>query len=1164
ESAFGATPGSSHLRLSTTSKAAVIFFFYVPLPQGILPPIDLRKVEREIVNLSLTWKDSLREAISAEETLSNRAGIWEKYCDAFPDEYQAAHAIHDCARDIAVMETLSAEHPLEVAVFSRSDSANGFFDLVVYQLNNEIMLSQALPILENAGLYVLNEKSTRIQPMKGAPIYIHRFVSRPRENIYLDMEAFYKFLSPGLVEVFLGRSENDALNALLLNSNLDIRAVSLLRAYCAYLWQISKFASRSVIANTLAWTPSVASQLWNLFEIKFNPNFGDTLESRQRRFTAASKHFLDSLKDVPDITRDRILRILLNLLNATVRTNFYSSNGTIALKIKSGEVEILPEPVPYFEVFVKALEFEGIHLRTGPVARGGIRWSDRREDYRNEILGLVKTQKIKNALIVPTGAKGGFVVYDSKDDPSELRHHVEHCYKGFIRALLSLTDNRIKDAIISPPEMVIYDQPDPYFVVAADKGTATFSDTANKIATKEFNFWLGDAFASGGSNGYDHKLYGITARGTWESVKRHFHDFGIDYINNSFSVVGIGDMSGDVFGNGLLQSDKIRLLAAFNHRHIFIDPNPNPEKSFKDRKTLFETPGSSWSDYPSAKISKGGGVFERGAKEIRLSAEARAALGISDDAPEVFNGDQLVSAILRAPCDLLWNGGIGTYIKSREEAHASVNDGANDVVRIDAQDVRARVIGEGGNLGVTQLARIFLAKNGIGINLDAVDNSGGVDLSDHEVNYKILLSSLINDGKISLDERNELLREMAVEACDMVLDDNKSQALLLTLGSVRSSRRGGYFKSLLRFLARKGYVNRSLENLPDDEELGRRANRRIGLTRPELGIVASAVKMWLKETLLHSELCSHPILSRYLVSYFPKKLRARNEQEILSHPLAKEIIATQVVNRLVDTMGVTFVHRTTLNYSVSPVSVIKHYLAAETILGIPDVRVDLKKLDNPFHNKEFLGYFQLINKALYQACSWMLTSHGEEFPLESLVNFYQSSFNKVISESPAVIGGDFDDNFNKRITNMGNSTLNEDSVRKLSLYADILPVFGMIWGEQISGKALSQVAQAHSLVLDYTMMNRILRDEEEIEAVNQWERELLFRSMGSIRQDVFLIATQILSLDEISEDRVKDELKDRPGIKRLRHFVRENRDEVPPVAAVAVIAQQLHTCVGAE
>ena len=675
----------------------------------------------------------------------------------------------------------------------------------------------------------------------------------------MNFEIVHSALLPGLKAIFSKTAEDDELNRLLLNPGLNCRSISVLRLLSRYLWQIKAVTSEQTITDALIYNPILAQQLAHAFKTKFDPKLfsGCTVcGGRKEAFSAVKQEFEAQLKQVSLLIHDRALRALFNVIEAAVRTNFYQSESgyRVAVKIDCHVVAKMPAPRPRYEIFVCAPEFEGVHLRGGKVARGGLRWSDRNDDFRREILGLMKTQMVKNSIIIPVGAKGGFIL-KAAEQGSALHESVRACYRSFIRSLLEITDNRVEDHIVHPENTVLHDEDDPYLVVAADRGTATFSDLANQIAIDEFNFWLGDAFASGGSAGYDHKKYGITARGAWEAVCRHFREIGIDPDSREFTVVGIGDMSGDVFGNGLLLSKNAKLIAAFDHRHIFLDPSPDPAISYNERKRLFELPRSSWQDYDPSLISEGGGVFGRDQKEIILSGAAQDALGISK---LQVSCEELIRIILKAPCDLLWNGGIGTYVKAFEEDQLSVGDRHNDDCRVDARELRVRVVGEGGNLGLTQKGRIEYSRIGGRVNTDAVDNSGGVGLSDLEVNLKILFREPIEQGRLTLERRNELLLMCANDACEKILARNRSQSLVLSLAVRRSREHLGYYRGLCNALEQEGLLDRKKEFLPDDETLEKRVRLKAGFTRPELAVLISYTKMSLYNTIIKSDIPEDP------------------------------------------------------------------------------------------------------------------------------------------------------------------------------------------------------------------------------------------------------------------------------------------------------------------
>lgn len=1053
------------------------------------------------------------------------------------------------------MQQQNSDH-LKVQI-SPLENEHGKFKLSIYNKLNQIALSKALPILENAGLFVFSESTSQIKTPNQEDYFLHDFIVNFKFEHKISQTNFDQFLCTGLIEILNDQAENDILNSLLLTADLNVRAITLIRTYTSYLWQVNKFASRSVIMHALASVPNAAKHLWKMFEIKFNPEIGLTIEQRKTQFACELKDFRENLRKVTDITNDRILRSIANILEHTVRTNFYTKAPAIAIKVLPQNIETMPKPRPMFEIFVRSQTIEGIHLRSGVVARGGIRWSDRSEDYRSEVLGLMKTQRVKNVIIVPTGAKGGFIVRRPSDNPEQFKTQGVECYKDYVRSLLSITDNRVNGDIVKPQGVICYDANDPYIVVAADKGTASFSDTANKIAVEEFNFWLGDAFASGGSNGYDHKLYAITANGAWECVMRHFKDAGIDAEKQAFSVVGIGDMSGDVFGNGLLYSSNIKLLAAFNHKHIFIDPTPETESSFKERKRLFTTAGSQWSDYNNALISKGGAIFNRSSKEITLSPEARKALNISSDVPEILSGEQVINHILKADVDLLWNGGIGTYFKSSSETHADCSDSANDAVRIDASELRAKIIGEGGNLGFTQKARVEYALNGGRINTDAIDNSGGVDLSDHEVNTKILFRDICKSRNIPIEKRNQILKEISQNICQDVLAHNHSHALMLSLSSARSIKRIEYFKSLIRDLAKLGYLDRNLESIPDDEEIDNRAANKQGLTRPEIAVITANVKMWLKDSLLKGEFLNDPILRSFLHSYFPAALHKDYLVEINRHPLAREIIATQLVGYLVDKMGPTFVHRMCIIHAVQPVTVFKCFIAATMVLESAKVRNCIQKYDTIENYKIFLGYWQDLNRTLQNATSWLIKYHGNELTLQQIVDFYAERYRNIVDNVEEIILGESAEKY--KINLQKNSKLNipERVAGSLACFPEVLTILGMLWSAKKVAQDPAKVASVYFQLIEQLKLNKIFDKEDHIEMHNKWEAQILISSMDEIRYSVAILTSRLLEQGISKKAEIIKYINESSQAEAMKTRIDEIGNIVPPVAAIALIARDL-------
>ncbi|MBY0377894.1 MAG: NAD-glutamate dehydrogenase, partial [Gammaproteobacteria bacterium] len=752
----------------------------------------------------------------------------------------------------------------------------------LYHLNTPIPLSDALPILENMGLRVLTEQPYGIHITKEHIVWINDFAMTTHSAHEVHIDEVKDLFQETFEKVWFNEAENDGFNRLALLANLSWREISMLRAYAKYLKQINFTFTQAYIEEIFSKYPGIARELVTLFKLRFDPN---RQGGSQEVITALDERIDTLLSEVDSLDEDKILRRFREIIMATLRTNFFLKDDKgqykeyISFKLDAMNISDMPLPRPLFEIFIYAPRFEGVHLRSGKVARGGLRWSDRREDFRTEILGLMKAQRVKNSVIVPTGAKGGFVLKQLPKNASRemIQEEGITCYKKYIRALLDLTDNRVEGEIVTPKDLIHYDEVDPYLVVAADKGTATFSDYANEVALQT-NFWLGDAFASGGKTRYDHKKMGITARGAWESVKRHFREMGCNIQTTPFTVIGIGDMAGDVFGNGMLLSQQIQLVGAFNHAHIFLDPNPDAALSFNERKRLFELPRSTWADYNPDLISAGGGVFSRNVKSIKLSPEIKKLLGIDKD---MLEPNQLIHAMLKAEVDLLWNGGIGTYIKASTESHAEVGDKANDALRVNGCDLRAKVVGEGGNLGATQRGRIEYALAGGRIVTDFIDNSAGVDCSDHEVNIKILLNQVVANGDMTEKQRNELLASMTDEVGKLVLRNNYTQTQAISLARGQTKYSLDLFIQVMEDLERVGLLDRALEFLPTDKELQERKGADKGLTSPELAVLLAYFKIFLKEELLKSSTPEDPYVSKFVKFEFPATLHERFYDEII-------------------------------------------------------------------------------------------------------------------------------------------------------------------------------------------------------------------------------------------------------------------------------------------
>jgi glutamate dehydrogenase len=934
--AFRAT-GEDYQALVSESVLARLHIVLRTVP-GFVSDVDVDALEAEVAAATRSWSDELRDVLVAQHGEETGRALHRVYGDAFAPAYIAETKPAAAIPDIDCLQRLPARPELGIRL-TRSDAA---VVLTILGAGDPIVLSDMMPRLQNMGVQVVEERPYTVTPRGRAPAWIERFVltaTAPGASLALDGPAETCF-QDALAAVVLGSAENDSFNGLVLAAGLAWREVSVLRAYSRYLRQAGTPFSQDYIAAALTAHPDLARGLVGLFRARFHPQQARIDVSEQDRQVAELTTALDA---VTSLDNDRILRALLRLVLATDRTNAYNDKpGTpIAFKLDPTGVPELPKPLPMFEIFVTSPRVEGVHLRSGRVARGGIRWSDRREDFRTEILGLMKAQTVKNAVIVPVGAKGGFVVKVPPADRDALAAEVVACYRAFISALLELTDNLVDGGTVPPAGIVRYDTDDAYLVVAADKGTATFSDIANEIAL-EHHFWLGDAFASGGSVGFDHKAMAITARGAWESVKVHFRALGIDVSATPSTAVGIGDMSGDVFGNGMLQSRRLRLVAAFDHRHVFLDPDPDPDTSYAERERLFHLPRSSWDDYDRAVLAAGGGIYPRTLKAVPISDAMRAVLQIT---ASTLTPAELISAILRAPVDLLWNGGIGTYVKGTMETNFEVGDKSNDGVRVDASELRCRVVGEGGNLGFTQRARVEFALAGGRINTDAIDNSAGVDTSDHEVNIKILLDGIVRSGTLTLAARNALLDEMTDEVAALVLADNIAQNQTLTIARFQAHKMAGVHQRLMDALAARGRLDRDLEFLPDDAVLAARTHTGGGLTVPELAVLLAYSKISLEEDLRDTSLLDDADVQSEIAEYFPIPLRRRYASEMARHPLRREIISMRLVNLMVNRAGSTFAFRIAEETGAPADDVVRAHLVAARIFEEPALHREIDALD---------------------------------------------------------------------------------------------------------------------------------------------------------------------------------------------------------------------------
>jgi glutamate dehydrogenase len=974
--------------------------FIIGQSGGVSPKVERATLESEVRAIVRTWTDGLSQALALVNPPAKARDLFNRYAQAFSAGFQEAYAPAIGAGDIRVIEALTEQRPLGVDFHHRLEEEQKAVGLKVWSYAHPLPLSERVPVLENMGFRVVDERTYRISPAgEGAPeIWFHDMLMERSDGGMIDLDAGKARLEAAFLMVMRGAAENDGYNALSLAGGLGWRDVALIRTLSRFLRQIRVPYSQDYMWATLVKHAVIAGEVVELFHARFDPR-PEAAQDRGGKQNAIAACVEEELQKVASLDEDRILRHFVNAVQSAIRTNFYQTDkqgqtkALIAVKFESGKLTDLPLPRPLYEIFVYSPRVEGVHMRFGKVARGGIRWSDRPQDFRTEILGLVKAQQVKNAVIVPVGAKGGFV---PKLMPKGAARDVVQAegiatYKLFMSTMLDITDNYAPDGTIIPPDCVVrHEGDDPYLVVAADKGTATFSDIANAISI-EHDYWLGDAFASGGSAGYDHKVMGITARGAWESVKRHFREMDIDIGVTPFSAVGVGDMSGDVFGNGMLREDTTRLLAAFDHRDIFIDPDPDPKASFAERKRMFALPRSSWQDYDKTLISKGGGIYPRASKEIRLSPEAQKLFGV----PEALTPQDLMKAILKGKVDLLFFGGIGTYIRASNESDDAAGDRANDAIRITGAQVGAKVIGEGANLGMTQRGRIEAAFSGVRLNTDAIDNSAGVNTSDVEVNIKIALSAPVRSGALTLEARNTFLAEMTDEVARLVLRNNYQQTLALSLAQRRGLEDLGFQQRLMQLLEKRGHLDRAVEYLPDEIALAERRKRNLPLTRPELAVLLAYAKLTLYGDLLDTAVPDDPFLGRELNRYFPKEMSERYPDALHAHRLRREIIATQLTNSMINRGGATLIVRIADQTGAAPAAIAAAFAAVRNSFDMVELNSEIDALDNRLPGKTQLDLYAAVQDLLLDRLVWFLRNVDLKQGLEKIVAHYRDGIAQV-------------------------------------------------------------------------------------------------------------------------------------------------------------------------
>ncbi|GGK64543.1 NAD-glutamate dehydrogenase [Sphaerisporangium melleum] len=1093
--------------------------------------VNAPELEARIAATTRTWEDDLQDAIAElpDERRAELPGedrtLVAAYAEAFPEAYKEDFDPRAAVEDLYRLQRLAGRPgEVDMELYRPQDRAQCEWRFKLFRIGAPVSLSDVLPLLSRMGVEVVDERPYHIRWQDGQAAWIYDFGLRCPPGVTIDDERFIKLFQDAAGALWRGEIESDGFNGLVVAAGLTWEQALVLRVYAKYLRQAGTAFSQRYIEKVLLGNIRLAKLLVRLFEARLDPRLSQ--ESREDIADALDEEIIAALDEVASLDEDRILRAYLEMISATLRTNFFQRDKGhrkpyVSVKFDPQAIGVLPLPRPKYEIFVYSPRVEGVHLRFGKVARGGLRWSDRMEDFRTEVLGLVKAQMVKNTVIVPTGSKGGFVV---KRPPAgggrdELMAEGVACYRQFISGLLDITDNLVDGKVVPPHAVVRHDGDDTYLVVAADKGTATFSDIANGVA-KEYDFWLGDAFASGGSVGYDHKAMGITARGAWESVAYHFRSMGVDVQTTDFTVAGVGDMSGDVFGNGMLLSEHIRLVAAFDHRHIFVDPAPDAARGFAERSRLFRLPRSSWADYDPAAISAGGGVWPRTAKSVPVSPQTRAALGIPEGV-SALPPNELISAILRAPVDLLWNGGIGTYVKSSAESHADAGDKANDALRVNASDLRCKVIGEGGNLGLTQLARIEFALGGGYVNTDFIDNSAGVDTSDHEVNIKILLDGLVRDGELSEGERDQLFLDMTDEVAGLVLRDNKAQNIVLAAARAQAPEMLHIHARYLRRLERDGLVNRELEALPSDKTLAERRQAHLGFTAPEFSVLLAYTKLVADHELLASDLPDDPYLTSWLVSYFPSALRERFRQAMDSHPLRREIITTCVVNDLVNAGGTTFMFRFGEETGASTPDIARAYLVSREVFGLPGFWRAVEELDNKVDTATQLAMLLEGRKLAERGARWLLGNRRPPLDLAGAARFFVEGAEGLLPHLPKLLAGPDLAAFEERRDGFLARGVPADLAERAAVMVPAYSTFDLVEIASRTGRPVHDVAEVYFDLADRLQLARLRERVIALPRDNRWNsmaraalRDDLYAAHATLTRDVLVHSEPGLAPEE--------------------------------------------------
>ena len=1072
---------------STLARAQLVF----KVDDDADVQLDIPAIESAIRDIVNNWDSHLQQALIDQHGEAAGLSLYSRYAPGFSQAYKESYDARTGMSDIAMLETVKGPDDIAMNLYRPIGADETALRFKILYPEAPLELSRVIPMLEHLGLRVLEEHPYKIRSPEGGVVWLHDFNLTISESIQVDVQTVRAEFEAAFANILRGHTENDGFNRLVLGARLNWREVGLLRAYASYIRQIGFISTQQFIADTLVQNPDITRNLIALFRANFDPRLNKHSDSDERRIERLQKKIIGALDDVANLNEDLILRRYLDLINATLRTNYFQADSQgrdksyIAIKLSPREIADMPKPRPMFEIFVYSPRVEGVHLRGGKVSRGGLRWSDRLQDYRTEVLGLVKAQQVKNAVIVPNGAKGGFVAKQLSKDMSRDEYLAEgvECYKIFIRGLLDVTDNLVDAEVICPANVIPKDWEDPYLVVAADRGTATFSDIANGIAA-EYGFWLGDAFASGGSQGYDHKGMGITAKGAWISVQRHFREQGIDIQSEKFSVIGIGDMAGDVFGNGMLLSKQICLTAAFNHLHIFIDPTPDAEASFLERERLFAEPRSAWSDYNLDLISKGGGVFSRSEKSIKISAPMKKAFDIEADS---LTPNDLINALLKAPVDLIWNGGIGTYVKASWESHAVVGDKANDSLRVNGDELRCKVFGEGGNLGLTQLARVEYALHGGACNTDFIDNAGGVDCSDHEVNIKILLDEIVKNGDMTSKQRNQLLSTMTDEVADLVLRNNYRQTLAISMAEYEVPRRLTEYRRFINYLESKGRLDRKLEYLPTDEAIGERQGQYIPLTRPELSVLICYAKVMLKEGLAASEIAEDAYIAQEVKTAFPVRVSKKYAGPLNNHRLKREIIATQLANDMINNLGITAGHRLLETTGASIDDIARAYVVSRDVFQFESFQAYIGSLDNRVPAEFQYELMSNMIRRVRRGTRWLLRNHRAGLQPAREVATFREGLVEIQNLTGELIQGVAREEWEGRRDHLIAHHVIDEWATPLSMPANLFSGLSIVHASASAGKPLRTVGEIFYRLLEDLSLSWFATQISEVRVETYWQ-----------------------------------------------------------------------------